>query len=355
MNMNLFTRIFALVIISLSSVSCINEPLEIDPIAASELIQEESELFLYLTQVTADETVGSSVTCIDFIYSFNVYVYDEADEFVYAQGVSSDYEFWQFLQGISDEYSVGISFPIEAVLEDGSDFLIENKDQLAQAIQSCVTEIQEETLGTCNRTFVECGWVVTAIEGNEPDAYQDTVFETTDGNNLVYYKDGIGAPGTFIFYFIANQLHVNINFESSDETLEEHWNRDWIVTTLTETLISIENNGDRYDLIKRCPPEIYCTTLFFKVCEDEEGSDTANFIFEDYSYCIGLITGQPEETHRFDYFETLEDAEAFSNDLPQDGYTNIVNAQTIYVRITNIEDETWSITEITILAEFCEE
>ncbi len=354
MKLNLIFRVFVVVFISLSSLSCVNDTLEIDPIATSELIPEESELFLFLTQITGDETESSSVTCINFIYAFNVYVYDEFDEFVYAQGVSSDLSFWQFLAGISEGYSVGISFPIETILDDGSEFLIENKDQLAEAIQSCITEIQAVILGNRIQDFVECGWEVHAIEGDEPDIYEFTVFENTGVNNMVYYKDGIGSPGTFIFYFIANQLHVNINFESPDETLEEHWNRDWIVTGFSDTFLSIENDGYRYDLFKKCPPEIYCTTLFFKVCEDEEGSDTANFIFEDYSYCIGLITGQPVTEYTFTYFETLEGAMANTAELPQNGYTNIVNAQTIYVRITDSSDASWSVTEITILAEFCE-
>lgn len=340
-------------------VGCINEPLEIDAVAQGDLIEESSELFQFLAQITEDESEPTSVTCIDFVYPFIVYQYDEFDEYVSATRVGNDYQFWQFLLGIPEENSVGISFPIQATLEDGTLFEINSADQLAQSIQGCIQEIQQEVLGGVSEAFQQCGWEVRAPEGVDPDQFEYSVFEVTPSGGVVFYDAGVGSPGTWIFYFIANQLHMNINLDGVNETIDETWNKDWIVTGFTENNLQITRDDITYELNKICEPEIYCTTLFFEECAIIDGDPTppytANFIFENYSRCIGLITEKPQEDgYSFAYFEAEADAEANVNALPQDGYLNIENAQTIYVRITDPTDVEFELVEITILASLCE-
>lgn len=354
---HLFFSFLGIFIFSLTQ-SCINETLEIDPVAQGDLIEESSELFQFLAQVTQDESEATSVTCIDFIYPFIVYVYDEADEYVSATRVGNDLQFWQFLLNIPEGHSVGISFPIQATLDDGSVFEINSAAELAQSIQGCIDEIQQEVLGTVNQEFSQCGWEVRAIEGAEPDQYEYSVFEVTPSGGVVFYDAGIGSPGTWIFYFIANQLHMNINLDGVNEEIDANWNRDWIVTGFNEDYLQITNDDLTYDLNRICEPDIYCTTLFFEECaigDDPTPPFTANFVFENYSFCIGLITEQTlEEGYTFSYYETEEDAQADTNALPQDGYTNTVNAQTIYVRITSPDGLEFEVIEITILASLCE-
>lgn len=338
--------------------SCVNEELEIDPIQKSELIEEESELFLFLSQITEEESAPTSVTCINFIYSFRVFVYDDLDEFVNASVVTGDLNFYQLLTGVPDGYSVGISFPISATLDDGTEFVIENKDQLAQAILSCVTALQDAALiqATENFSNPECAWVVEAQEGQDPSVWEYSVFEISDTGVLVYYNKGIGYAGTWIFYFIANQMHVNIFLDSNVPEIPENWNKDWMVRFESENHMVVTYQDLEYNLIKRClPDEAFCTSLLFKECENEATPDVATFNFEDYSYCIGIITQQyQEDGFTFAYFETEPDAQDNTNELPQTGYNNTSNSQNIYVRITNPVDESWTITEITILAEFCD-
>lgn len=352
-----FFTILGVLFFSLAT-SCINEPLQIDPVAQADLIEESSELFQFLAQVTEDESAATSVTCIDFLYPFIVYVYDEADEYVSAQRVGNDLQFWQFLQAVPEEHSVGISFPIQATLDDGSEFEINTADELAQSIQGCIDEIQQEVLGTVNQEFSQCGWEVHAPEDTEPDQFEYSVFEVTPSGGVVFYDAGIGSAGTWIFYFIANQLHMNINLNGVNETIDDTWNKDWIVTAYSDTFLRISRDDLTYELNKICEPEIYCTTLFFEECaigDDPTPPFTANFVFENYSYCIGLITEQSvDEGYIFTYYETFEDAESDINALAQDGYENIVNAQTIYVRITNPDGLDFEIVEITILASLCE-
>ena len=350
---------FFLFLFAAATLSCVNEPLNIDPVAQGDLIEESSELFQFLAQITEDESAQTSVTCIDFIYSFVVYVFDEEDEYVSATRVGNDLQFWQFLLNIPEEHSVGISFPIQATLEDGSLFEINSADELAQSIQGCITEIQQEVLGGVAEAFKQCGWEVRAVDGNEPDQYEFSVFEVTPSGGVVFYDAGLGSPGAWIFYFIANQLHMNINLDGVNDPIEENWNKDWIVTFYGENTLQIMRDELTYDLNKICEPEIYCTTLFFEECVSDDDDPlppfTANFEFENYSRCIGLITEKPlEEGYSFDYFETEADAEANVNALPQDGYTNIENAQTIYVRITDPTDVEFELVEITILASLCE-
>ncbi len=352
-----FLIFIALTALTIGASSCVNEELEIDPIESSQLIEEESELFLFLSQITEEETEATSVTCIDFIYAFRVFVYDQFDEFVNASVVTGDLDFWQLLTGVPEGYSVGISFPISATLDDGTEFLIENKDQLAQAILACVTQLQDAELTRATENFSNpvCAWVVEAQEDQEPSVWENSVFKISDTGALVYYDKGIGYSGTWIFYYIANQLHLNIFLDSTVAEIPENWNKDWLVRIESDGHMVLTNDDLEYNLIRKClPDEVFCTSLLFKECEPLDTPDIATFNFEDYSYCIGIITEQPQDSgFTFAYFETEVDAQDNTNELPASGYINTSNPQDIYVRITNPDDLSWSLTQITIFAESC--
>lgn len=349
--------LLALISSSLLFTGCVNKELELASLE-SLLIEEESELFLFLTQVTESESSPTSVTCIDFVYGFRVFVYDDSDTYVNAEFVSGDLDFYNLLTGIPEGYSVGISFPISATLDDGSEFIIEDRAQLGQAILSCVTQIQDATLSSATENFSnpECGWVVKTPEETDSTEWENSVFEVSDTGLLVFYDQGIGSAGTWIFYYIANQLHLNIFLDSTNETITDTWNKDWAVTLINEESMLLTNEDMEFTLAKKCrPEEQYCTTLLFKECETVDSSGIAIFNFMDYSFCIGIITNQPlEDGYTFAYFLTLEDANTNTNELLQTGYQNEVNPQTIYVRVTNPHDDSWSITEITIYAEPCD-
>jgi len=345
----LFTLTLGLIFSSFFT-SCENEPVVFTEV---ELIPEDSNLFLLLEQVTSDESEIGSVICINFVYNFTLFVYDEANEFVNREVMHNDRDFYQFLIAIPEEYSIGISFPIQSVLEDGTEFLVENKEQLENAIKDCLFVGQQAIIGNSNTIISECVWEVNLFNDDDPTTYKNAVFDVKDDGTFFFYNDGTSYVGTWIFFFIENELHLNINLTGDDEVTLD-WNIDWKVDFVSNETIQISNDDITYVLKKECEEDQYCTSPYFKECELDDMPSFAEFVFENYKDCIAIFNNIEDQGDVEISFHLLFiDAEENINLLPENGYVNIESPQIIYVRITNLDTSDFIIYEITIQAETC--
>jgi hypothetical protein len=315
------------------SCSDLDDNEEIGTVALENVIQKESELFGLIERVAATDD-DDEITCIKFIYSFTMLEFDSNMMVVNQYTVSSDPEFSFILDNIGDGNSIGINFPIQSILESGEEFLIQNKDELKQSIDDCIEAQQEEIVGQCNVFFQECVWVVSHDDEGE-DTYENAVFDVADAGTFDFYNNGELHEGTWIFYFIEDELHVNITFEEAGETADD-WNLDWKVESYSSELMQFVNQeGESFTLTNECEEENYCTQLIFSECEGIDGSEISEFVFENYIPCILQITDSEALTadDSIAFYETEEDALNETNPLSQTSYQNTSQEQTIYVRL----------------------
>ncbi len=347
--------------------SCRNEDLDdLVQVTEADLIAEDSDLFYLLDRVTTDDPNATDITCIDFIYSFTVVIYNEDIELESQEVVSNDQEFNNILESVEDGQYINVSFPISSTLEDGTSFEIANKDELQAAIDACIDEEQEQIIG--NGTIVlttPCVWEVQIPEDAIYSTYIDAVFMISDEGIVDFFYRGELYHGTWILYFIEDELHININLDT-EEMVGIDWNFDWKVNTINNAIIDIEINDEtRFILEKECEPEEFCTTLTFEECEFEETSGISSFILENYKECIVIIAApQPEVDVMGElldpidwvitFYMTQEDAETNVNVIPSDVIIE-TNMQEVYVRIEDPNTQEFTITTITLLSVECEE
>ncbi len=354
------------ILISFLIVSCNNEDVDdFLQITEADLIAEGSDLFSLISQVTDDDPNDGEITCIDFIYAFTVVVYSDDIDLEYSEIVSNDQEFSDLLGSIEEGQYVGISFPIRSTLDDGTTFEVNDKDELKEAIDACKEEEQQEIIGTCTNLLLECVWEVQIPDDVIFSTYTDAVFDVNNDGTVAFYYRGDLYEGTWIVYFIEDQLHININLDD-DGDVGLDWNFDWKTVIVDNATMNIRVDEDtRFVLKKECEEENYCTTLDFEVCELEENPGVAEYVLQDYEACIIIIAApQPELDAmgelpdaiewELTFYTTQEDADTGVNPIAAD-VPLTTDTQEIYVRITDPLTQEFYTTVITFTAVTCEE
>ncbi len=233
-------------------------PQEIDAIA------QEDTLYSYLGLIAQQpDNELTDLGCVEFIYPFILFQYDEELEYVQQFSVTGNENFVALLTNLEEGHSIGLSYPIAGNLADGSSITVGSNQELQASLESCIQEGLEIIIGNCNAIVEDCVWKVTE-SAIEEDVYIDSFFTMRDDGSVIFTVNEEEQPkGTWIFYFIGFDLHMNINFgpteTSEDETdtefvfKKEDWNFDWKITYIDDSRIEIENSENvHYTLEQIC-------------------------------------------------------------------------------------------------------
>jgi|GEM_PF-3613841 len=233
-----------------------------------ELIEKKDPLFNYLGLTSKDtSSENTDIACIEFIYPFVLFEFDEDDEYVKQVSVRGNENFAELLDNLEEGYSIGLSYPISGNLEDGTPVTVEDNAQLQQSLETCIEEELEIIIGNCNAiaTAEKCIWKITQSNPEESQ-YIDSFFTLREDGSVVFSVLQVSENeeideseeeleyetevGTWIFYFIGTDLHMNINFgpiEKDDngeilesETVKSDWNFDWKINYIDLERIEIE-------------------------------------------------------------------------------------------------------------------
>ncbi|SRX54521.1 hypothetical protein [Aequorivita sp. CIP111184] len=309
--------------------SCEDEPIsKADP---SKVIQVDSELY-NLIERAAGKDFENEITCIDFNYAFTLVIYDENMDIFDNQVIQSDIEFSEFLGMLEEGKSISLSYPITSILNNGEHYVINNNDELKEAIDKC---IQADTITTCNNILCQstCIWKVKHLDGPNSE-YEGSYFEVNYSGNVGLYFQENAFSGTWVTYFIEDELHLNI-FLTGGESVSNDWNFDWKVINFDETQMQIENGTDSFLLTKDCYEP--CRKFLFEECETQPGSQRSIFDLESYFECFFPFTGISDPSViTWNYYETYEDMLAETNPITNLMYENIRNPQIIYIRFDDI-------------------
>ena len=321
-------------------------------VAIENLIQKESELYGLIERVAKTDE-DDEITCIKFIYSFTMLEFDTDLMVVNQHVVSSDPQFSSILENVPAGNSIGISFPIQSILDSGEEFLIQNKDELKLAIDDCIAVQQDQIAGNCRQLLQECVWVISHNDPTE-DTYENAVFDVANDGTFKFYNNGELHEGTWIVYCIEDELHTNVAFDETGMTADD-WNFDWKTEILPNNVMTFTNPTISFTLTQECDEENYCTELIFSECETIDGSGISEFIFEDYIPCILQIEDLEElaTDDTIAFYETEMDANNETNPLSQSSYQNILPEQTIYVRVYYAATGEIFIIPITIVSTTC--
>ena len=348
-----FYNIIFVLFLSVCFFSCsdLDDNEVIGTVALENLIQKESELFELISRVAETDT-DEEITCIQFIYSFTMLEFDANLMVVAEYVVQSDENFSFILDNISSGNSIGINFPIQSILDNGEEFLIQNKEELKQSIDDCIEADQEEQIGNCELLLQECVWVVSH-EDQTVNTYENAVFDVAGDGTIQFYNNGELHEGTWIVYFIEDELHTNVTFENQGVTADD-WNFDWKTEILSNNLMRFTNDATSFILTKECDGN-YCTELIFSECEIVDNSGISEFAFENYIPCILQIEDLAEigANDSIAFYQTQIDADTEANPLLPTSYQNTLPEETIYVRVNYAATGEFFIIPITIVSTSC--
>lgn len=217
-----------------------------------ETIKKDSELFGLLESVVnrGDDPIENTV-CIDFIYPFKVFIYDVN---LIPQGeviLGGDDQFSAFLAQLPADQSISISYPLETTLSDGTVFSVTNNAELKIAIDSCS---REDIISYCSGLFGipqgTCVWEIPYIEGANND-FAGAVFTADATGTITLYHHNTTYNGTWIFLFLNDELHLNINLEGTSTTVQS-WNYNFKIITFTGETMGLQTPTFSRTLVKKC-------------------------------------------------------------------------------------------------------
>lgn len=222
---------------------------------AEDLIQKDDELFNLLERVTKEEdNPMQDIVCIDFIYPINLVIYNSNLESIGSVTIIGDENFSAFLGFLPAENSLSISYPISTTLADGTEFTVNNNAELKLAIDSCS---REDIISYCNGLFssstpsivVPCVWKVQ-YNATGDNKYLSGYFDVNIDGTIKFYYENQEYLGSWIFLFINDELHMNINLEGTSPIALD-WNIDRKVIIEDDEII-IENSPKNIHLKKSC-------------------------------------------------------------------------------------------------------
>lgn len=230
-NCYIFRLLFLTIFASFALSGCTDMDDNLRVARLQDVIVKDSEVFKLLERITTTtDDPMEDIVCIDFIYPLEVKLYDANLFEIGSVVLYGDDEFSAFLGAIPDSQALSISYPIQTELEDGSVFSVNNNQELKLAIDNCS---REDIVSYCNGVFnsglnadgtPDCVWRVEYDETRD-NTYAGGVFQINPDNSLVFTYKGIDYPGNWIFLFVDDQLHININLEGTS-AVASYWNID---------------------------------------------------------------------------------------------------------------------------------
>ena len=241
-----------LLLLILLTQACQNEPVGDGLLSTTETIKKDDVLFHLLQEIAENEDDPlRSIVCIDFIYPFQLLVYNDNYQIINQVTMTGDDMFSDFLGNLPSNQFISISYPLQTTLADGSIFTVSNNTELKLAIDACS---REDIIATCSGLFGNpqgsCVWKVPFIEG-ENNEFAGAVFTANDNGTINLYHLNNNYTGTWIFLFLNDELNLNINLAGTS-TAATSWNLNYKVLSFTENLIKIKSNNIERTLTKDC-------------------------------------------------------------------------------------------------------
>lgn len=191
-------------------------------IASKDVITKDSELFELISKVTkVGVNPTENIVCLDFIYPFKVLIYDANRNITGNKMLIGDKQFSDFLGSLNSNQSISISYPIRTTLADGTVFSVTNNSELKLAIDSCS---KEDIISYCSGLFGTppgtCVWKIPYTADGD-NKYTTGFFETNGDGTLNFTYNNVSYTGTWVFLFVDNKLHININLEGTSQVAKD--------------------------------------------------------------------------------------------------------------------------------------
>ncbi len=210
------------------------------------IINNSSELSNYSSNCNGENEPDNDIECLDFQYPITASVFNKDNEIIDTVSFNSDIDFIEFFKYLNSNFLVTINFPINVLLVDGSLIVINNLNELENAINAHKNDCDEDDdydyndddCDDCNTEQLEtllisCSdWTIDKLERynrNYDNYYDGYIFNFfADGTVSVYYGANTDY-GTWTATGSANNLIVMINVPDLP-----YCNNNWILHEISQ-------------------------------------------------------------------------------------------------------------------------
>lgn len=99
------------------------------------VVDSEQELLSYSSGCPEDNASDQDIECLDFVYPVTFSIFDIEATFINSIDISNDEELYTFITSISEATVVGLNYPIQVILWDGSILAINSQSELEVALE----------------------------------------------------------------------------------------------------------------------------------------------------------------------------------------------------------------------------
>ncbi|MDB4270811.1 hypothetical protein N9896_01825 [bacterium] len=265
------------------------------------------------------------IECIDFVYPITIYTFDLNEVETGSVTVESDKDLRLFFAGLDENDLIGIDFPVNMELYDGTKVEVNSNAELANALEMAKMACDEDddndyndddfTQERLENLLVECPWLIHEVirdEVNQTDQYFEYVMNfTEDGGVTVKDRMGNNLMGTWSTRDTDYGVLIKLEFDGLVD-----FNLEWVVYELGEGKIKLySEGGNRIIMSLAC--DLFNTD-----------PNTLREILKECSWIIKKVKNQGEEIDRLLGYEF--------NFLPE-GVITLGNGE-------NTSEGTWEIT-----------
>ena len=240
------------------------------------------------------------IECIDFKYPITLYTFDINEVRTGEVVVESDEDLRKFFSGLEEDDLISIDFPITLINYDGTEIVVENNAQMANAIELAKEACDEDDDNDYNDDDFEddrldicltaCPWVVKEVERdavNLTDQYFEYVMNFKE-NGTVTVAD---RQGNVINGFWSTR-HTDMGMKLLLEfDVLVDFNLEWTVYEIgPHTIKLFSEEGNRIIMKQIC-------------VDDEVGPDSLREILRECSWIIKKVFNQGEEIERLIGYE----------------------------------------------------
>ncbi len=194
----------------------------------------------YADDCNNEDEEDDDIECIDFIYPITASVFNSSNEVIASVTFTSDSDLYEFIDGIDEDDLVGFEFPISIVLSDGSEVVINNFNDLEEAIDAYEDDCDEDddydyddddcddcTPSQLESVLTGCpDWYIAGLERNDEELegnFSGYLFNFFEDNTVTVSWDDETANGTWSVTGTGNDITVTFNIPGFDD-INDTWN-----------------------------------------------------------------------------------------------------------------------------------
>ncbi len=190
----------------------------------TELVINSDDDLETLWESCGENEIDDDIECIDFVYPFTISVFDSENQLSDVTTVENDEQLHYFFKEFEDDEVASINFPITVVLSDGSEYVVNDHDELENLIDAAKDDCDEDDDNDYNdddvddsdlrQVLVDGLWEVTKFmdEEDETAIFDGFVFDFLENGVVEVSKNGQGYRGEWTTYGDEGTLELELFF-----------------------------------------------------------------------------------------------------------------------------------------------